>query len=111
MEERKTRKLQIELDEHTFSLLEVLAYGLFLEENENGDELPECPAFDKNRNDFGPGVRKLLEQVAGSMATGVRRPGAWEREVVDSLTGWQGTFNRGMFADCIKDELKQEELQ
>ncbi|MEF1204334.1 hypothetical protein [Photobacterium damselae] len=48
----------------------------------------------------------MLADIAGSIATGVRRPGSWERSVVDSLTGWQGTYNAGMLSELIKDEIK-----
>lgn len=99
------RKLQIELDETTFAYLEMLAFGLQLERKPESEDIAEWSGFDKKRNDFAPGVRELIVDVANSLAAGVRRPGAWEREVVDSLTGWQGTFNPGMLSECIKDEV------
>ncbi|CCN92053.1 conserved protein of unknown function (plasmid) [Vibrio nigripulchritudo SFn27] len=99
-----TRKLQIELSDETFAYLEMLAFGLELERTDK-DDLSDWKGFDKQRNDFGPGVRELLQEIAGSIATGVDRPGSWERGVVDSLTGWQGTYNKGMLAECIKDEV------
>jgi hypothetical protein len=99
-----TRKLQIELSDETFAYLEMLAFGLELERT-GKDDLSDWKGFDKQRNDFGPGVRELLREIAGSIATGVDRSGSWERSVVDSLTGWQGTYNKGMLAECIKDEI------
>lgn len=47
----------------------------------------------------------LIVDIAGSIATGVLRPGSWERGVVDSLTGSQGTYNEGMLSESIKDEV------
>ncbi|MCG9785410.1 hypothetical protein L1D52_24175 [Vibrio brasiliensis] len=101
----ETRKLQIEISAETFAFLEMLAYGLHIENSPEGEGVSEWEGYDKRKDDFAPAVRNLIQDIAGQIATGVRRPGAWEREVVDSLTGWQGTFNRGMLADCIKDEV------
>ncbi len=101
-----SRKLQIELSDETFAYLEMLAFGLEVERSEK-DDLGDWKGFDKQKNDFGPAVRELLQEIAGSVATGVRRSGSWERSVVDSLTGWQGTYNRGMLADCIKNEVDE----
>lgn len=107
--EVKTRKLQIELSEDTFAYLEMLAFGLAIERGEDpASKGNDWKGFDKQRDDFGPAVRELLQSVANSVSTGVARPGAWEREIVDSLTGWEGTFNRGMLAECIKDDVKGE---
>lgn len=92
-----SRKIVLELNDETFGLLEALAFGLHLEDpdlNETG--------YVKSRDDFGDGVRRLLVDAADSMAAGVRRPGSWERGTVESLTGWQGTYNWGMLADCVK---------
>lgn len=92
-----SRKIVLELDDETFGLLEALAFGLHLEDpdlNESG--------YVKSRDDFGDGVRNLLNDAACSIAAGVRRPGSWERGFVDSLTGWQGTYNWGMLSDCVK---------
>ncbi|EHE7897955.1 hypothetical protein J0V14_004800 [Vibrio parahaemolyticus] len=99
-----TRKLQIELSDETFAYLEMLAFGLELERS-GKDDLSDWNGFDKQRNDFGLGVRELLKEIADSVATGVYRPGSWERGVVDSLTGWQGTYNKGMLAECIKEDV------
>ncbi|EMC9392928.1 hypothetical protein VO419_004801 [Vibrio parahaemolyticus] len=101
----KTRKIQLELHEHTFAALEALAVGLHLQEGNEIDK--DWEGYDKTKDDFAPAVRKLLVQIANSVSTGVVRPGAWERSVVDSLTGWDGTFNRGMLAECIKDDFKE----
>ena len=99
-----TRKLQIELSDNTFAYLEMLAFGLEVERT--GKEIPsDWKGLDKQRNDFGPAVRTLLQEVANSIATGVDRPGSWERSVVDNLTGWEGTYNKGMLAECIKDDV------
>lgn len=100
----KTRKIQLELSEHTFAALEVLAVGLHLQ---SGNELTEqWEGYNRTNDDFAPAVRQLLVQIANLTSTGVLRSGSWERDVVDSLTGWDGTFNRGMFSECIKDEFK-----
>ncbi|HFQ5347197.1 TPA: hypothetical protein ACGUPP_004310 [Vibrio vulnificus] len=99
-----TRKLQIELSDETFAYLEMLAFGLELERS-GKDDLSDWKGFDKHKNDFAPAVRELLQEMADSMAAGVRRPGSWERGVVDSLTGWQGTYNKGMLAECIKEDV------
>ena len=98
-----SRKLQIELSDETFAYLEMLAFGLELEANGTVDE--DWKGFNKEKNDFSPAVRSLIVDIAGAIATGVRRPGSWERGVVDSLTGWQGTYNKGMLAESIKDEV------
>lgn len=98
-----TRKLVIELDEVTFAELEVLAHGLHLQGYYSEEEI-----FDKQKNDFAPGVKKLLIQAAHSVSTGVRRPGSWERGIVDSIYCWDGSYNRGMFADCIKDMYQKK---
>lgn len=112
MEEIKNRKLMIELDENTFAFLEMLAFGIEIEQRENLPEdkkdMSDWSGFDKKKNDFAPAVRALLENVAGSLATGIRRPGSWERQAVDMLTGWNGTYNRGMLAECIKAEIIEE---
>ncbi|MDO6543481.1 hypothetical protein [Photobacterium sanguinicancri] len=100
----KTRKMQLELNEHTFAALEVLAVGLHLQENNVLDK--NWDGYDEKNDDFSPAVRALLVRMSNSVSTGVVRSGSWEREVVDSLTGWDGTFNRGMFAECIKDDFK-----
>lgn len=107
MEEIKTRKLMIELDERTFALLEVLAFGMKIEEMPEGEEISadNWDGYDKKKDDFAPAVRSLIEDVAGSLATGVRRPGAWERQTVEMLTGWGGMYNPGMAAECIKEEV------
>lgn len=107
--EQKTRKLVVELPESTFAYLEMLAFGLELESREHLSEdkqdMSDWDGFDKAKNDFAPAVRELLVSVANSVATGVARPGSWERGVVDSLTMWQGTYNKGMLAECIKEEV------
>jgi hypothetical protein len=33
-------------------------------------------------------VRELLEHLARAAATGVRRPGSWERDWITQATGW-----------------------
>ncbi|HAS6106959.1 TPA: hypothetical protein I7130_21490 [Vibrio vulnificus] len=99
-----TRKLQIELSDETFAYLEMLAFGLELERS-GKDDLSDWKGFDKHKNDFAPAVRELLQEMADSMAAGVRRPGSWERSYIVSLTGWQGTYNKGMLAECIKDDV------
>lgn len=100
MDERKTKKIMLELDEQTFAKLELLAFGLHLED----EELTPLK-HDKKKDDFAPMVKDLLVGIADSLADGVMRSGAWEHDVVRSLTGWQGTYNPGMAAECIKDEI------
>ena len=95
-----SKKLVIELSDETFAYLEMIATGLQIEEN--GKVESEWDGYSKDKNDFSPAVRQLLVSVADSMADGVRRSGSWERQVVDQLTGWQGTYNEGLLADCIK---------
>lgn len=93
----------LELDDHTFALLEMLAVGLELQQN---DSIPaDWNGFSEKNNDFTPAVRELIKYISQSLAVGVRRPGSWERGVVDSLTGWDGTFNQGMLNPLIKDEI------
>ncbi|HHP0467318.1 TPA: hypothetical protein ACRZZI_004979 [Vibrio harveyi] len=101
------RRLMIELDERTFALLELLAFGMEIEQLEAGAEIDveSWKGYDAKNDDFAPAVRRLLNDVAGSLATGVRRPGAWERQVVEMLTGWNGMYNPGMAAECIKEEV------
>lgn len=98
-----TQHLMLKLDDETFQYLEVLAYGLN-QERFNGDKHNETlmAGFNKPQNHFGPLVSRLLEDMARSVATGVRRPGSWERGCLDSLTGWQGTVNRGMFGPLVE---------
>ncbi|WP_162270746.1 hypothetical protein, partial [Photobacterium aquimaris] len=99
-------KIMLELDDKTFAFLEMLAVGLELEANDKIDA--DWKGFNKEKNDFSPAVRALLVNIANSVATGVRRSGSWEREIVDSLTGWQGTYNKMTLADCIKEEVTNE---
>ena len=98
-----SKKITIELDEQTFAYLEMLAYGLEIENSGKVDN--DWKGFNKAKNDFSPAIRDLLVDVAGSMADGVRRSGSWERGVVDQLTGWNGTYNKGMVSDCIKKNV------
>lgn len=98
-----SKKLVLNLSDDAFQHLEVLAFGL------NRQHYPDQPkneqlidGHNKQNDDFGPLVSRLLEGVANSLADGVRRPGSWERGVLDSLTGWDGTINRGMFGDMVK---------
>ncbi len=95
------KKITLELDEHTFAMLEMLAVGMHAE----NEELYPIKA-DKQHDDFRPMVRDLLVDVANSLSSGISRPGSWERGVVSSLTGWQGTYKPGMAADCIKEEVE-----
>ena len=96
------KEITLNLDQATFEYLEVLAFGLN-QEVHNGDKENEdlLAGHDKIKDDFAPLVTKLLEKIADSLADGVRRPNSWEREIVDSLTGWDGTVNRGMFGASI----------
>ncbi|WP_318415129.1 hypothetical protein [Photobacterium leiognathi] len=99
-----TRKIVIEVSDITFALLEVLATGIELE---SGTDInTDWEGYDKKRDDFTPAVRDLVSDICTSLATGVRRGGSWEHDVVKSLTGWDGTFNNAFVADCIKDYFK-----
>jgi len=93
-----SKKIVLSLDQRTFQYLEVLAVGLNREIC-GDDEL--LNGHDNKNDDFAPLVSRLLEGVAVSLADGVRRPGSWERGIVDSLTGWDGTVNKGMFGPSI----------
>ena len=97
-----SKKITLDLDQATFEYLEVLAYGLN-QELYDGDKGNEAllAGYAKEKDDFAPLVSKLLEKIAGSLADGVRSPSSWEREIVDSLTGWDGTVNRGMFGETV----------
>ena len=96
------KEITLNLDQATFEYLEVLAYGLN-QELHDGDKENEnlLAGHDKTKDDFAPLVAKLLEKISDSLADGVRRPNSWEREIVDSLTGWDGTVNRGMFGASV----------
>lgn len=97
------KKIMLELDDHTFAFLEMLAIGLELQENDTID--PSWNGFSQKYDDFSPAVRLLITNIANSVATGVRRSGSWEREVVDQLTGWDGTYNKGLLSELIRDEI------
>lgn len=94
-----SRKIVLDLTDETFAYLELLAFGLHLEDKAELN-------FNGTKNDFAPMVNTLLIDVADSLAAGVRRTGSHERQTVDQLTGWDGTYNIGMVADCIKADVK-----
>jgi hypothetical protein len=97
-----TKKLILNLDDETFQWLEVLAFGLNIEEypdDRKNEKLMK--GHNKKNDDFAPLVSRLMEDVACSFATGVRRSGSWERGTVDALTGWDGTYAKGMFGDLV----------
>lgn len=96
------RKMTVTLSEETFQYLEVLAVGLLLERNPNADRTALLSDKVNKADDFVPAVSSLLEEVANSFAEGTRRPDSWEREVVEKVTGWDGTVNRGMFGDKVE---------
>lgn len=96
------KKIKLKLDQATFEYLEVLAYGLNQEHhdgNKINDEL--LAGYDAKNDDFAPLVRQLLEKITLTLAEGVMNPSSWEREVVEALTGWEGTINRGMFGETV----------
>ncbi len=96
------KQITLNLDQATFEYLEVLAYGLNQELHKGDKENKELlTGHDQEKDDFAPLVSKLLEKISSSLADGVRRPSSWEREIVDSLTGWDGTVNRGMFGETV----------
>lgn len=96
------KKIVLNLDDETFQLLEVLAFGLNIEKYGYVKNEEMEKGHSKKNDDFAPLVSRLLEEIASSLSAGVRRPGSWERGVVDSLTGWDGTYNRGMFGELVK---------
>ncbi|CAA6823664.1 MAG: Unknown protein [uncultured Thiotrichaceae bacterium] len=99
------REIVLTISEHTFQYLEVLAVGLSQEAQGVDNEALKA-GYDKRIDDYGPLVAKLLEDVAGSLADGVRRPGAWERGVVDQLTGWNSTVYPDKFGDLVDIPIK-----
>jgi hypothetical protein len=107
----ETRKIILNLDDATFQYLEVLAVGL-LEEEHDGDKHSNAfkkdlaAGHNKTKNDFGPLVSKMLEEITQSLADGVRRNGSWERGVVESLTGWESTVCPDMFGDKVTIETQ-----
>ena len=104
------KKIILNLSEETFQYLEVLAFGLNLEQHDgNQDNKELLNGHNKQNDDFAPLVSRMIEDIAVSLADGVRRPGAWERNVVNSLTGWNGTVNRGMFGELI--DMETEEIK
>jgi hypothetical protein len=98
-------KLEIELNEKTFAWLEILASGLAKETLSNEDFKQRMAEMSNDSmENLSVGVADILENVAESLATGVKRKGSWERNCVQSLTGYQGTYIPEMFHDCIKEE-------
>lgn len=96
------RRMTVTLSEDTFQYLEVLAVGLLLERNPDADRNILLSDKVNKADDFVPAVASLLEEIADTFAEGTRRPGSWECEVVEKVTGWDGTVNRGMFGDKIE---------
>lgn len=96
------RRMTVTLSEDTFQYLEVLAVGLLLEQNPGVDRATLLADKVNKADDFVPAVASLLEDIANSFAEGTRRPDSWEREVVEKVTGWDGTVNRGMFGDKVE---------
>tara|TARA_Y100000052_G_C2931431_1_gene74585 strand:+ start:465 stop:827 length:363 start_codon:yes stop_codon:yes gene_type:complete len=101
-----SKTLQLTLSDEDFAWLEVLATGLLIQECDDKEEksrLLLC-VYRKNQDDFAPAVKELLCDVISSLVTGITRNGSWERDIVDSLTGWDGTYNPGLIAECIESE-------
>ena len=97
-----TKTLVLNLEEKTFQLLEVLAFGLNIEKFPNDENSRELiNGYNDEGDHFAPLVSRLLEDIAESLAAGVQRPGFSERDCLESLTGWQGTLNRGMFGPLV----------
>ena len=94
--------MTVTLSEDTFQYLEVLAVGLLLEQNPGADRATLLADKVNKADDFVPAVASLLEGIANSFAEGTRRADSWEREVVEKVTGWDGTVNRGMFGDRVE---------
>ena len=94
----KKRDLRISLDLKTFQYMEALVVGLHRQKLESGEitRTEYQSLIDKSisvkHDDFGKGVSDLLEHVALVIASGVGRGGSWERDIILSLTGWDGTF-------------------
>lgn len=102
---KKTRKIVLELSEMEFAQLEALAFGLKCEEH---ILYSEDDIYDKSKNDFAPGVRQVLMQATHAICTGYDRPGSWERGLLSSIYGWEGTFAPQMFAPCLKEDFEQK---
>lgn len=100
------QKIMLNLDDETFQYLEVLAVGLNFEQHDSKDNEAFQKGHNKEKDHFGPLVSRMLEGIAESLASGVRRSGSWERNCIESLTGWDGTINRGMFGPlvCIPED-------
>lgn len=98
------KKIVLNLSDHTFQHLEALAVGLNRERNENRDNDDFRAGINKENDDFGPLVSRLLEEVADSLSTGVERSGSWERSTLDSLLGWQGCLVPAMFGELVSKE-------
>lgn len=100
------KTIQLKLDQNTFQYLEVLVYGL-MRQNFKTDEEREVEAakiHNKKNDDFGPGVSRLLEEIAESLAVGVRRTGSWENGTLSALTGWDGTVVPAMYGELVELE-------
>lgn len=109
------RRISFELDDHTFQLLEAVAVGL--NRNECKDKSYEdkqthlYTIFSKGKNDFGPGVAKLMKDVSLLISAGVFRTGCWEHEVLISATGWEGNYLPDMLGPkAAKEEKEWEEF-
>lgn len=101
------RKLELNLDDETFQYLEVLAVGLNVERYPDERENEEIVnGIDKDKDDFGPLVSRLLENIADSLAVGVQRPGSWEYGCLYSLTRWNDTVCSNMFGPLVDIETK-----
>ena len=101
------KKIVLELHEQTFAWLEVLVISLAKEQlsaEEYQKRIIEMSRL--GEDDFGKGVSDLLVQIADSLSNGVRRPGSWERQCLSALTGYDGGYVAGTFADCIVEDAK-----
>lgn len=103
------KKLTIELSDSTFNWLEQLAYGLASEEHGPGSDALQARMKSMTReehDDLGDGVRDIIEQAVESMACGVARQGSWERQLLESLFAYEGTYSPHLFDESNKEEAK-----
>jgi len=106
----KKRTIKLKIDERAFQHLEVLAFGLNIEKyNDDKDNAELRQGHNSKRDDFEPLVSHLLEDIIERLVTGVICSGSWERNIVDSLTGWEGTINRGMFGGLVEIEKRTQQ--
>ncbi len=102
------KKITIELEDTTFAWLEVLAVGLAKEQLNDGEYQQRISEMASGGGDnFEQGVAELVADFANSLSDGVKRSGSWERQCLNQLTGYDGTYVSGSFDESIKEDAKQ----